>query len=95
MVYRCQALLPGELLSFESKFEGDFFFDKMSLRSGDERSCLKGTNIGFINPLRGLEGDPRRGCGDWIGGEDGDEDVNSVDESGLVLALRGNEIRCG
>lgn len=46
------------------------FFDKIS-PGGEERSWLDGTNICFVRPFEGLEGDPRRGRGDLIG-KDGD-----------------------
>jgi len=63
-VCTAQALFPGELLNFESKLDGDFFFDKMSPRSGDEQSCLNGTKIGLVLPLEDLLWEGRRGCGD-------------------------------
>jgi hypothetical protein len=59
-----QALFPGELLDFESKLDGDFFLDRMSPRSGDERSCRNGTNIGFVCVFEGLLRGARWGCGD-------------------------------
>ena len=54
----------GELLNLESKLAGDFFLDRISPRSGEDRSCLNGTNIGFVCPLEGLLGEPRLGRGE-------------------------------
>lgn len=65
-----QALFPGDLLNIESKLDGDFFFTKISPRSGDDRSGLKGTNIGFEGVAIGFVGLPCRGFGEWTGGED-------------------------
>lgn len=55
------------VLRLDCRLDGDRFLDRMSPSSGDELSCLNGTKIGFVGAFRGS---PRRGCGDFTGGED-------------------------
>lgn len=57
------------VLRLDCKLEGDRFLDRMSPNSGDELSCLNGTNIGFVGAFPGFPA-PRWGCGDLTYGED-------------------------
>lgn len=82
-----QALFPDELLSFDSRLEGDLFFDIMSPISGEDVSCLNGTNIGFDGALMAFPGDPCCGRGERIGG-DNEVDAGADGASGLALELR-------
>jgi len=76
----------------------EVFLTSISLNSGEERSCLNGTNMGVRGEAGLAPGEPgtgRRGCGAFIGtawaggGDDGDVDS---DGCGYLVRLAGG---CG